>query len=240
MRSLVGVVTDSGIVAARALALTALLLIAGCGGGGSGDGGGGIIISTSPKPAAFGLDAYRPNYGGDLAEAYYWPQTTVKYRIVDPAHATDIHLVPISAVAATTQQATGIREDFTKWQTALNGVRQFVEVDASDTTANIDVVLQNSSQFSSGPVTEQLGVTDQYVSDTATGTMGRAVIRLRNDQDDRTFRYITLHEQGHALGFLGHSRQVGDVMFAIVLPFTPLVDLTQRDINTIRADYVRP
>jgi predicted Zn-dependent protease len=195
-----------------------------------------------PLPSSFAT--ITPNYGGDLNSANYWPNTPITYRFVDPASATDIRLNPISAVAATDDQKNAVRDALAEWQAALaqnaaGGQRTFVETSATDTTADIDIVMQTKDQFETGTVSEEWGFTDFYLKDVDKGLLGRAVMRLRNDLSSSNFRYIALHEEGHALGIDGHSRRLGTVMYPIQISILPVNHLTTYDINTIRASYTR-
>ncbi|CAM6006184.1 unnamed protein product [Sphagnum balticum] len=54
---------------------------------------------------------------------------------------------------------------------------------------------------------------------------------------DNIARRVDLHEIGHALGLLGHSRTPGDVMYGTYLPTDSIPSLTERDKNTIVALY---
>ena len=50
-------------------------------------------------------------------------------------------------------------------------------------------------------------------------------------------RRVDLHEIGHALGILGHSKNPDDIMFASVLPSNKNVSLTARDSKTLSMLY---
>ncbi|MDX1931357.1 MAG: matrixin family metalloprotease [Capsulimonadales bacterium] len=216
------------------VSLLLLLSVSGCGGGNNND---------FPLPPSFSESRFQPNYGGDLDTVNYYTQPNITYRIMESDKATDIRLNRITAVNATDAQKQAIREAITKWQTALAGndpphQRTFVEV-GNDVLADIDFVIQTRDQFRSTFFTEEFAYTEYYIRDIDRQFMGRAVVRLRNDLGDSNFRYVTLHETGHALGLVGHSRRLGTVMYPYQTPFSTISDLTDRDINTIRATYTR-
>jgi predicted Zn-dependent protease len=219
------------------LILTPLLLgifpVVGCGSGHK---------NEFPLPPSF--STITPNYGGDINSVDYFTDTTITYRFVDPTQATDIHLNSIPAVAVTTAQANIMRASIGKWQAALalNAApyqRTFSEVAPTDTTADIDIVMQTSDEFNSSAFTEQFGFTELYFRDVENELMGRAVIHLRNDLSTENFQYVTLHEFGHALGLNGHARRLATVMYPFQISLLPITDLTIYDINTIRATYTR-
>lgn len=54
---------------------------------------------------------------------------------------------------------------------------------------------------------------------------------------DHYARRIDLHEIGHALGILGHSRFPNDIMFSTILPADVNASLTNRDKNTLMKIY---
>lgn len=203
-------------------------------------GGCGGHRETPPVPwntvDACSRDTNRPNYCGDV-QLRRFAAPVITYRIVGPGEATDIRLQSIPAQNPTGEQMNSIRGGFLKWQAAIGESRQIVEVPATDSAANISVMVQQPQFFSESFATEQLGRTDSWFSDVAGGIYGRAVIRLRSDLPERTFRYVALHETGHAIGLDGHSRKLGDVMYPISFPVVPLVELSERDKATIRADY---
>jgi len=118
-------------------------------------------------------------------------------------------------------------------------VRTFAEVGADDPSAMIDVAVQLPAQFDQMGSLEQLGHTDIYRKSISRHELGKVLIRLRSDSELRRFRYVALHELLHANGLNGHGKQAGTVLFAIAFPFTPIVEYTPSDGNTLRANYSR-
>ena len=141
--------------------LLAFSLPAGCGGG----------TATRTPVDACSQDANRPNYCGDVSLRRF-AGPVITYRIVSPAQATDIYQTPVTAVEATGEQMNSIRGGFLKWQAAIGGARQIVEVAADDSSAMIDVMVQQPQLFTQGALTEQLGRTDAYFSDVTAASMG--------------------------------------------------------------------
>jgi hypothetical protein len=219
------------------LCIPLFLAIDGCGSGGTQPG------QTLHLSDACSDNQFRPNYCGDLSAMYFWQRSSVTYRILDGTQqATAIDLTNIGSVTPSETQRGDIRGAFTKWQEETPGV-EFLEVAATDTSARIDVVVQSAEQFA--PVQsfffEGFGDTRLYPPGGGP-VLDRAVIRLRDlrGSNERTFRYFALHEVGHALGMIGHSRDVGDVMYERRTLILRAIELTERDRNTVRANYKRP
>lgn len=211
------------------LSLLLILMPSGCGG-----------HRNNPNrnlPAMFSMDRFRPNYGHDLDDAFQWQTETgvVTYRFPAPGTATSIRLTPIATVALTDRERQDARDGFSKWQAASGGRLQFREVDASDTTANIDMVVQAGSSFSG----DLYGQSSPFLRDVGRGILGRCVIRVKDSLSERRFRHVVLHEIGHASGLQGHDRQYGAVMYPQSPEIIPLIELSERDRNTIQAIYAR-
>lgn len=202
-----------------------LTLLHGCGGGGRSD------SAPAPLPA-FSRDEYRPNYGHDLSRANYWPAQSVTYSFPAPGTATDIRLRPMATVAMSDRERQDARDGFAKWETALKGRLHFVEVQGP---SNIEVSAQSQRDFG----TDLYGLCVWHRLDADLGTLGRAVITFRADLSERRTRHVLLHEIGHALGLDGHDRKTGSVMNAVSPYLIGLVELAERDVNTVRAAYER-
>lgn len=217
---------------------------------------------TGPLVPAYTSGDFDPNYGGDLQATQIWPATgtatsqsqgsaiivapnVVTYRIVgsQSANVFSIDLSPTTALDPTTEQRSDIEGAIAKWQAALGTERTLREVGDGVRTANIEIMVVNADQIpggDTGPV-GALGHVDPFADD-ATGFLARTVVKIAPETDERNFRLIALHEMGHSLFAVGHSRHTGDIMFGVDLLNVPVVgigdiDLTDRDVNTIRAAY---
>ena len=210
-------------LATTGAALFAAFALGGCGGG----------TAVPQAQSAVSLEQHSRTYVADLDRVMYWESPTVTYRILTPAQrATDIHQAAIPCLLPRDEQVESIREGLQKWQTALEGKRQFTEV-SPDHEANIDIVVQSAAQFN----VDTLGVTTCWIKDSSGTNLGRSVVRLNGELSAKVFRRTTLHETGHALFASGHSKDARDVMSKEFDPQNPLAVLSPRDVETIRAAY---
>lgn len=206
------------------------VLLTGCGGS--------VDRSGSPAlPASHGNDEFRPNFLGDLKDAYFWETPVVTYRIVTSA-ATDHRGQPISCTVPTPEQAKAVRDAIGEWAGALQGLRTFEEVDGG---ADIDIVIQDPQAMPQGEEGDDpLGRTDYWIPNGfSSPALGRAAVRLRSDLSGGDLEETTRHEFGHAIGFWGHSRHIGDVMYPRKLWFVRVKGLSEYDVNSARANYTR-
>lgn len=220
------------------------LFLAGCGG---------VAPNTAnrpPLPASHGKDEFRPNFLGDLVGSYYFPQQKITYRIVT-ANAVGVgrdekgQQIPLSFIVPDADQANAIRKGVASWATALEGLRTIEEV-AGDKIANVDFVIrpvQDMPGANDGDDEDDnvLGHTDPWWPELSNKPfLGRSVIHLRGDLNNRDLEETSRHEAGHGLvGFWGHSRHVGDVMFPRRLWWKRVKGLSKYDTNSARANYSR-
>jgi tetratricopeptide (TPR) repeat protein len=131
-----------------------------------------------------------------------------------------------------------LKEAFKTWQQTSQGKISFEFVN-DPSKAQISCAFTNSLQDA---ITAAEGGHTVIIPDSK-GNILKADVSLLTRPANGTelnpnyARRVDLHEVGHALGILGHSKNPDDVMFATVLATTRPVDLTGRDVKTISMIY---
>ena len=116
-----------------------------------------------------------------------------------------------------------------KWQGAGRGAYTFREVTSS--TADISISWVDSLGGYTTGVTDHVIVGKQFFPPNMRIAMYADGSRL----SDREVRITTIHEFGHALGFMGHSVNTKDLMFVSA----SVVDLSLNDQQTLVSLYCR-
>lgn len=122
-----------------------------------------------------------------------------------------------------------VREAMSKWQGAGRGAYTFREVTSS--TADISISWVDSLGGYTTGVTDHVIVDKQFFPPNMRIAMYADGSRL----SDREVRITTIHEFGHALGFMGHSVNTKDLMFVSA----SVVDLSLNDQQTLVNLYCR-
>ncbi len=127
------------------------------------------------------------------------------------------------------EYANYVREAMSKWQGAGRGAYTFREVTSS--TADISISWVESLGGYTTGVTDHVIVGNQFFPPNMRIALNADGSRL----PDREVRITTIHEFGHALGFMGHSVNTKDLMFVSA----SVVDLSLNDQQTLVNLYCR-
>jgi tetratricopeptide (TPR) repeat protein len=130
-----------------------------------------------------------------------------------------------------------LKQAFADWEKALNGVVKFEYT--NDPAAEInctwtDDVKQMISSSEGGHAVvlpDSKGIMKVNIILLSVPPLGTQ--KLSNNYARR----IDLHEIGHALGILGHSKNPNDIMFSSVMPADTISELSNRDKNTLSKIY---
>jgi hypothetical protein len=131
-----------------------------------------------------------------------------------------------------------LKAAFADWQEASKGLVQFKFVTDPDTAQIKCKWTHDASQM----ISSAEGGHAMVIPD-AQGIVKTDIILLTAPPSGMVkitpnyARRIYLHEIGHSLGILGHSKNPKDVMFSSIPPADLPVDLTERDKNTLVALY---
>ena len=123
---------------------------------------------------------------------------------------------------------------FAEWENSTQGLVSF-KIVKTEKQGNINVYFVDNIEKTTN---EKLGET--YLKYKGTKIF-HADIKIRQKTksngpcSNRQMYSVILHEIGHSLGLMGHSKNNNDIMFQT--DFTNDIHLSQKDINTIKAIY---
>lgn len=145
---------------------------------------------------------------------------------------------PLTVYIEPKKQKSAVQKAFEQWQTKSNNLVSFNFID-SPQKAKITVAFKDKLESTS--------TKESYIAGYSTPSyegihLSKSAIQLltidpesKQELADNCIFATTLHEIGHSLGFVGHSPNENDVMFASSA--TPKMELTTRDINTLNVFY---
>lgn len=145
---------------------------------------------------------------------------------------------PLNVYIEQSPHKDAVLKAFSQWQDKSQKLVSFNFINSSE-KADISIDFKNKLESTSTKESFIAG----YTVPTYKGIhISKAAIHLltidpesqKEFGDDFIFA-TTLHELGHALGFIGHSPNENDVMAAATV--TPKMELTSRDINTLNVFY---
>lgn len=189
-------------------------------------------LSSSSPLAAYSLTEFRPNFGSDLRDTYFWPGRVVTYSFPASGSATSITGTPLESLTPDGSEVAAFENAFRKVEKALGGRLTFVP-SLRGTTADMDLIVQRGKFFSGG----RTGQCYWYLRRRDAAEIGRVVIRVKSSLSERSLRRTALHEVLHGIGFDGHDRRYGSLMNWDEPVTIPEITLTTRDENTLRAAY---
>jgi len=150
-----------------------------------------------------------------------------------------VYIAPADAVPGYKPMYLEIfKQALTDWEQASGGKVSF-EFVTDQSKGQITVAFTHSLR---NAITAAEGGHTMIVPDSKGGMIGANIslltVPLTGDELSPNYaRRVDLHEIGHALGLLGHSKNPDDIMFASVLPSTKSVALTARDVKTLTMLY---
>lgn len=173
-------------------------------------------------------------YIGDLKRSQgehwmRWPTSRIPIKVyVQPGSKAAEYTSPFEVAIA---------EAMEKWSSASAGLVKFVRVKSAE-SANLRIEWHKAGD---PPLSHRAAVGETVTGHDREG-IARAVIRFNTVNkmgkpvDLDVAKNASLHEFGHALGFLGHSNDKKDVMSEAV-GHPPVTTPTENDAATIRAIY---
>lgn len=145
---------------------------------------------------------------------------------------------PLSVYIEPKPQRESVKKAFEQWRIKSKNLARFAYVQ-NPSQADITVDFKTKLESTSTNEAYIAGYSKPYYSK---GRMTKSEIHLLSvnpstgeQMDNETITATALHEIGHSLGFVGHSPNENDVMYASSK--TPKLELSQRDINTLLLFY---
>lgn len=135
-----------------------------------------------------------------------------------------------------------LRSAFSMWSTASNGEISFRE-SMSSSNADIVINLLNNSNMKNNDNINQSGSVKPIIKD---DVLQKVEIELKTNYPDGkkydlgSFKIVSQHEIGHALGLWGHSSNPNDIMYYsgdYINAVNPNRSFSKRDINTLNLLY---
>lgn len=158
-----------------------------------------------------------------------WPKSRMPVKVMITPGADIPHYKPAFASI--------LRDAFEKWVKASSGrieIRYTEDAKKADMsctwTNDVSKMMMSQEGGHAVVIPDQQGI---IRSNIILLTSFNAKEPLTDDQASR----IALHEVGHALGILGHSRNPADIMFAATLSNDVKPVLSRRDVNTLITLY---
>jgi tetratricopeptide (TPR) repeat protein len=130
-----------------------------------------------------------------------------------------------------------LRDAFEQWVSASNGL---ISVDFVKKAKDADITTEWTTDTSGVLNLSELGDTRYKCDGQGMATANIRMLLLDPKPAKLTpamVQWGTLHEVGHALGLLGHSRNPGDIMFSVYPANAASPKLTARDTATIQKFY---
>lgn len=163
--------------------------------------------------------------------------TYLSYVLLDGTDVLRFTKSTITVSMDTTNTPTGwkpeyaqyVRDSMAAWQTASRGAYSFQEVSSG---ADITISWVDSLGDDTTGITEHVIVGQEFFAPLMKMAMDASGGRLPDSEIEAT----TIHEFGHALGMMGHSPNVNDVMWAS----STALSLTANDQQTLLDLYCRP
>lgn len=152
----------------------------------------------------------------------------------DFSHLSKWYKMPIKIWVQPCQYTTTANKAVYEWQYKTSSLIRFTPVQERDAQIKIYFVDKITGPVSS----DNIGLTNlHYVGDRNTSAKIQILKRTPSNQlcSNAQVYSVILHEIGHALGMMGHSKSNNDIMYTN--NDTNDVHLSQRDVNTIKAIY---
>lgn len=145
---------------------------------------------------------------------------------------------PLSVYIESKAQKEYVKKAFEQWRIKSKNLARFAYVQ-NPAQADITVDFKTKLESTSTQEAYIAGYSKPYYTK---GRMTKSEIHLLSTNpatgepmDNETITATALHEIGHSLGFVGHSPDENDVMYASSK--NPKLELSQRDINTLLLFY---
>lgn len=145
---------------------------------------------------------------------------------------------PINVYIESDNKKEAVKKAFEQWQSKSKGLISFKFLDSAQ-SAKITVDFKNKLESTSTKEKYIAGYTKpEYEGNHISGAQMHLLTvdpETNEPLPDNSIFATTLHETGHALGFIGHSPNPNDVMAPSSIE--PKMELTKRDINTLNLFY---
>ena len=145
---------------------------------------------------------------------------------------------PINVYIQNKKQKSAVEKAFMQWQDKSKKLISFNFV-KNPTDAKIKVNFKDKLESTSTKDSFFAGFSKPAYEGKYIAKSNIEILTLepgsKKEFEDNFIYAITLHEIGHSLGFIGHSPDENDIMFAF--SSEPKIELTERDINTLNVFY---